>query len=516
MIDSTPNEDSADQWGTKVLDIWRRRNLLGLAVVVVPLAAALSVAASLPNVYRSAALVEVTHEGPADSTQDANPATEAQLQQLTDENLSRSNLQQMITRFDLYPQVRAKGEIEGAIAQMRRDAKVEITDQQHTFGRQTASFSVSFRGSNPTLVSQVANSLADFYVKKSQEQDDARVKSEVSALNTQLDQTKARMDAQQKQVSEFIAAHLQELPEQERVNLAAIDRLNAQLASLTHRRAATVEAGHDIGAPVAANVDDPQSVELARLKAQLETLRGQATDEHPDVKRLKQEIAALSAQEAHRTARPTQAAVSDASLAAAQPAPTEEPHVVRPRETSTNGSSAQIRAQIAAIEQKVYNSPMREQELQTLLAPLSVTRQLYASLSEKLENAQRLQSSHAMDPFRILDPAVPSRDPAGPARLKLVAAGLVVSLLLALLVMMLVEKLDTSFHSVDELRAWTRVPVLASVPNIVVAKDAEKAFSKARWAMVLVAVLAAIGAFGIYVLVRNNETLVWMLSHGRA
>jgi succinoglycan biosynthesis transport protein ExoP len=515
MTDSIPNEDSADPWGTKVLDIWKRRNLLGLAVVVVPLAAALSVAVSLPNVYRSAALVEVTHEGPADSTQDANAATEAQLQQLTDENLSRSNLQQMITRFDLYPQVRAKGEIEGAIAQMRRDAKVEITDQQHTFGRQTASFSVSFRGSNPTLVSQVANSLADFYVKKSQEQDAARTKSEVSALSTQLDETKARMDTQQKQVSEFIAAHLQELPEQERVNLAAIDRLNAQLASLTHRRAASIEPARDIGAPVSATAEDPQAVELARLKAQLEALRGQATDEHPDVKRLKQEIAVLSAQAAHQTARPTQAVVSDAALAGAQPAPTEEPQAVRPRE-STNGSSAQIRAQISAIEQKVYNSPMREQELQTLLAPLSVTRQLYASLSEKLENAQRLQSSHAMDPFRILDPAVPSRDPAGPARLKLVAAGLVVSLLLALLVMLLAEKLDTSFHSVEELRAWTRVPILASVPNIVVAKDAEKAFSKTRWAVVLVAVLAAIGAFGIYVLVHNNETLVWMLSHGRA
>jgi succinoglycan biosynthesis transport protein ExoP len=515
MTDSNPNEESADQWGTKVLDIWKRRNRLGLAVVVVPLAAAVSVAASLPNVYRSAALVEVTHEGPADSTQDANAATEAQLQQLTDENLSRSNLQQMVTRFGLYPKLTAKGQIEGAIAQMRRDAKVEITDQQHTFGRQTASFSVSFRGSNPTLVSQVANSLADFYVKKTQELDAARVKSEVSALNAQLDEAKARMDAQQKQVSEFIAAHLQELPEQERVNLAAIDRLNAQLGSLTHRRAAPVELGRDIAAPVGATVEDPKAVELARLKAQLEALRGQATDEHPDVKRLKQEIAVLSAQEAHQTARPTQAVVSDAALAGAQPAPTEEPQVVRSRE-STNGSSAQIRAQIAAIEQKVYNSPMREQELQTLLAPLSVTRQLYASLSEKLENAQRLQSSHAMDPFRILDPAVPSHDPAGPARLKLVAAGLVVSLLLALLVMLLAEKLDTSFHSVDELRAWTRVPILASVPNIVVAKDAEKAFSKTRWAVVLVVVLAAIGAFGIYVLVHNNETLVWMLSHGRA
>ena len=109
--------------------------------------------------------------------------------------------------------------------------------------------------------------------------------------------------------------------------------------------------------------------------------------------------------------------------------------------------------------------------------------------------------------FRILDPAVPSGLPAAPNRLRLLAMSLVLSLGLAGGALMLAEMLDTSFHSVDELREFTIVPVLVSMPRIVT--DADRPAQRRRFR--LAAAGAVLGlvviAGGSYFIAHGNEQL---------
>jgi peptidoglycan/LPS O-acetylase OafA/YrhL len=63
------------------------------------------------------------------------------------------------------------------------------------------------------------------------------------------------------------------------------------------------------------------------------------------------------------------------------------------------------------------------------------------------------------------------------------------SLGLAAGAVMLAEQLDTSFHTVDDLRTFTRVPVLVSIPRIVTEADA----SRRRWRFRLAAAVAMLG-----------------------
>ncbi len=514
MPEKTSAEDGSGQMGAMLLDVWKRRHWLAGICFLLPLSVVAGVAMSLPNVYRSQSLIEVEHQSTGQQGDDN--AAEQQLQRLNEENMSRTRLQLLIGRFDLYPQLRKKASMEAAIDQMRKDVQVQIKDAEHVWGHSTVAFQVSYRGRNPEQVAQVANELSNFYVQRSQEQGETQAKAQVTALQQQIDQTKAQLDKQQAAVNSFVSAHLQELPEQERVNLAELDRLNGQLSAMNHRSRAVSTIPSATGREeIAAVPPDETDTELERLRSQLATLRAQATDQHPDVVRLKQQIAALSASQArHERLQPIP---TETLVAASSATPGETPDATAETQPRTREESRKaLRASIQSIEQKIYNAPMRAQELQSLMSPLTITRQLYGSLLERMEDAQRLARQRELDPFRILDPAVASRAPAGPDRLRVIAGGLVMALIFALLCVFLAEKLDTSFHSLDELRAFTRVPVLASVPNIVAPRDTAALQRKARWVAVAVAFAAVAGAAVSYAAVHDNESIVWMLTRPRA
>src|SRR5262249_61882292 len=92
-------------------------------------------------------------------------------------------------------------------------------------------------------------------------------------------------------------------------------------------------------------------------------------------------------------------------------------------------------------------------------------RQEEAELAESMEQRQKGEQ------LRILDPAIPATHPAAPQRLKLVPMALALSLGLAAGVVLLIEQLPPAFHTVEELRTFSPVRVLVSIPRIVSAGD---------------------------------------------
>jgi polysaccharide biosynthesis transport protein len=510
-VESSMNEqvpfEEAGRWSTLALAVWMRRRWLALACLAVPLSALAAAVIFLPDRYRSAALVEVEAEPGAVAGEPPAVPIEGQLQRLNEQNLSRAHLKELISRFELYPELRRRGSSEAAIDQMRRDIQIENKDADHVWGHGTVAFQVSFRGRNPERVAEVTNTLASFYVERSREQQDLQAKNTVARLLAQSGETKLRLDAEEKDVNDFITLHLQELPEQVRVNLARLDRLNTELVlSSASRRRSPGERDLSSAAPESARLDG-QELELARLGDELSGMRGKATELHPDVVRLKVEIAALAAaspRPRRRQAAQTAAALPDPELAELR---------------SLEDDKRLLKQTIAATEQKVFNAPKREQELQALLTPYQATRQLYASQLGRLKDARfaaGFERQHALAPFRILDPAVASHESVAPDRLRIAAAGIFLSLLLALFVVLVAEKLDTSFHSLDELRAFSRVPVLVSVPDIVAPRDTIRLARRARAVAFLVVFAAGASAAGTWALVHDNEPLVLMLVRSRA
>jgi len=129
-----------------------------------------------------------------------------------------------------------------------------------------------------------------------------------------------------------------------------------------------------------------------------------------------------------------------------------------------------------------------------------------AQLAESMEQVQKGEQ------FRVLDQAVPNAQPAAPNRPRLLVMALAGAIGLAVAVLLLAEHLDTSFHEVDELRAFSNVPVLASIPRILSGTDLRRRWWRMRLATSAAFVGLVIIAGLAYVAASGNERLVSLLA----
>jgi hypothetical protein len=89
------------------------------------------------------------------------------------------------------------------------------------------------------------------------------------------------------------------------------------------------------------------------------------------------------------------------------------------------------------------------------------------------------------------------------------------SAVLALGVVILAEQRRPAFHSVEDLRAFTTLPVLVRIPRIVTERDLRQGRRWTRLATASALVGLTIIAGLTYVLAQGNEQLVWLLARGR-
>jgi len=177
-----------------------------------------------------------------------------------------------------------------------------------------------------------------------------------------------------------------------------------------------------------------------------------------------------------------------------------------------------LRQSISGYEQRVENVPKRQQEFEELSRDYDATRERYNTLQKRYEEAQlaaTLEQGHNVEQFRILDPALPPRDPSAPNRLRLLALGFIAALGLAVGAVIAAEKLDTSFHAVDELRAFVTIPMLASVPRVESRGEKRRRWRRAALATVSAAAALLLIVPGARYVAHGNEQMVRMIERSR-
>jgi hypothetical protein len=176
---------------------------------------------------------------------------------------------------------------------------------------------------------------------------------------------------------------------------------------------------------------------------------------------------------------------------------------------------ANIHKSISVYQGRVENAPRREQQFQELSRDYSTTKEVYASLLKRYEEAKIAESMEYRqkgEQFRVLDAAVPLRTAAAPRRAWLVFVSLGFALGLGAATIFVSEMLDRSFHSLDELRSFSRVPVLACIPQIVTKGDARA--SRLRFSRVMVSMAVALTGIIVssYILSHENHELVALVA----
>ena len=495
------------------LAIWSRRQWLAVGVFALTLAGTASIATFLPDIYRSTATVLVErHQVPENFVRSSiTGELETRLQTISQEILSRAKLETLIARLALYPDLGNRVPVEVVVEKMRRDIQLELKGvEQLVSGRSaTVAFNLSYRGREPETVAKVTNTLASFYVEENAKIRERQASQTTQFLKDQLAEAKKRVDEQEARVGDFRARHLGELPQQMVVNLATLERLQAQLhlnsANQLRARDQRVRQQGESDAAGAAGAFDTAPAKLARLKRELLDLRTRFSDKYPDVIRVKAEIAALE-RELAGTNPDEDPAAAEAGLS--------EPEAEL---KALKAEEQRLRRDISTYQRRVENSPQREQEFQELSRGFETAKESYASLVKRYEDAQMAESmeqSRQGEQFRILDSAIPAKQPLAPNRIRLLLVGVLLSLGSAAAAAVLAERLDTSFHTFDDLRSFTKVPVLARIPHVATAAETAR-LARRRWlATASITLGLALVVLASYHVAHGNEQLVRMLSRG--
>lgn len=507
------------------LDVWSRRKWLALLVFAAISGGAVSVARSLPNLYRAAVTVLVERQQVSEAfvRPSVTAELETRLQTIREDVMSRSRLSDLISRLGLYPELRQTVPLEALVARMRRDIELELKGVESMMsGRMsTISFTISYGGRDPETVAKVANALAGMYVQDNTRLREGQAARTTEFLKVQLAQVKKELDAYDRRANDFRKNHVGELPQQVQTNLASLERLNTQLRlngdgqlrALDRRERIERQRADAAAAPRQA-ASSPDADRMAKLTQQLDDLRGRFTDAYPDVVRIRGEIDALRRQNTGGPAPDGQPGAPGDLVARL----TESVADVDTELRALKDEERVLRQTIASYEQRVENVPERQQEFEEISRDAEATRERYDTLLKRYEEAQlaeSLEQGPSVEQFRVLDAALPPRDPIAPNRMRLLALGIVLAFGLAVGAMLAAEKLDTAFHRAEDLRAFAGVPMLGRLPLI--PSRAQTRRNRRRAALLAVSAIAAVVLIiaGSRYVARGNEQIVRLMERSR-
>lgn len=496
--------------------LWERRKWLSIIIFGVLFSAVVGIVLFLPNIYKSTAtvLVERDHAPETFARPTAGVEVDTRLRAISEQILSRSRLQNLVSLYNLYPEMRKRSPLEEVVERMRRDIRLELKGAERLGGPSaTVAFALSYQGRDPKTVSLVANTLASFYIEENWKARGRQATETAEFFKIQLDEMRKRLDEQGRKVSEFKTRHPGDNPQQAQANLAALDRLNMQLRVNMERLTRVMERRETLAKQLgdalpygSLGSPGPNAERIGKLRQELRELRTRYSDQYPDVIRLKTEIAALERGD-HAEAR------SDPAVPRLKQALNE----VEAEIQGIKEEDGRLQKAMAAYYRKIEGAQAEAPEVPELLRNYEATKDLYSSLLKRYADAQHAESWEVRqkgEMFRILDPAVPANHPSAPNRFRLILMGLVLSLGAAVFAAVLADQMDTTFHTVDDLRAFTKVPVLVSIPYIATEADGIRKRQRIRLAAVAAVLgLALIIGFSYYV-AHENEGIVKMVSRG--
>lgn len=529
-----------------------KRNKWMIVLPMITLTAAIGyVVYRLPSIYESTSLLTV--KPPTISANLVQPLSDEGLSQrlstINQEVLSRSSLEPMIQKYDLYKVERSSGmPMELVVDRMYKNIRVDL---ENTGNDKVAAFRIRYRDRDPLAARNVTAELASKYVN-AQVQNSVEIAESTNELfERQLNEKKTALDDLEKQRLDIMTQNVATLPESEQGLVAQLQGLRSRDDSIVKekqtlfnekgRLSDAISANNrqmrlieDFGeketqdsARMASQIEDtPAYAQLiqkrADLMGQLDNLLKVYKEKHPAVIAKQSEIARLN-DEVENLRKSTDKRVAVASRASERKADLQKKNLEleNQRITAQIGQLEQQIAQkdverqqnagqISVLESRINSIPSVKVALEGINQRYQSAKATYDEILKKKNDAETVvgvETSAQGETIRVQDPANVPQSPVAPKRFLLTMVGTGIGLVLGLFIAAFFEVPRLfKIQNIDDAKHYTGLPVLASVPPLL--SVAEKTWIRRSSQLRLAAgVAAAIGVIPLIVIILQATRL---------
>jgi uncharacterized protein involved in exopolysaccharide biosynthesis len=512
----------------------RRRKRICITIFSVIFGLALILALVLPPLFESQATILVMEqEIPEQYVQSGLSSYAAErIELITRQIMSFSNLKSVVEKFNLYHNLVADGQIGKAVGNLKDSIEIEMVntsfyDKSGRPNTATTAFTLAYLGEEPATVQKVTQALASLYVEEDTKAKAKQVAVTADFIENELNVLKEQIKTYEKKISDFKSTHIGQLPENTAANIQAqervqrdIDNIDSQLRNLEDRKIylkgqlATIEPLNPIMSEQGKLTQNPKE-RLKTLRLELIRLQSILSDKHPDIKKLKSEIAELEAQVgesddsvakvkllSEKQSKLTElksklgprhpdvvtlenevSALSKevdkllttkSSLEVAQEHPDNPAYInimtqIVSADTEIRSlldRQLKLKSDMEQYQGKIESAPSVEKEYNELTMDYANAKKKYDDMLNKSMEARvamQLQESQYGERFLIAEPAFLPQKPSKPNRLAILLLGFVLAFGAGASIAAILEGLDHSVKTDDELGRIMGVPVLSTI-----------------------------------------------------
>jgi uncharacterized protein involved in exopolysaccharide biosynthesis len=473
------------------------------------------VAFVVPNTYVSQAEMQITPSqiSPQIVQSTLNQLLTDRISQMENDILSRTSLSTLIQdpHLNLYEKERASEPLEDVIETMRtQDIRIQIVSLPSNGGMRASAFTISFYYSNPKKAHDTVQALITRFEDANQTTQRRQQNVLTSFVDDELSEAKANLDKLNEDLTKFRIANQGRLPEQSELNMAQLNSLQSQangandalnrlaqerLEAETHLQ--TLQSQMDLlrlydkenetaATPVVARQNERLAFlnkAIADGELQLAQLKLIYKSTYPDIKNAENNLALLraerdklQAEQAAEEAKPRPVEKKTTNYASAQSitqlqgqidATDAQLKVLDMQRQDRVKAQNEVGKAITAYQERLAATSSIEAAYSDMRRDAGAAAEKYQELLSKKGLAEQngdLLQRKAGETLDVLDPPSLPTQPAKPNRWEIVGGGVMISFILGLALAGFQEAKDTSLKNLKDVRAYTNVPVLSSIP----------------------------------------------------
>ncbi|MGI4854095.1 MAG: GumC family protein [Janthinobacterium lividum] len=404
---------------------------------------------------------------------------DARLASMKEQILSRSRIQPIIERFNLYPGEKMDARVDAT----RKNIDIKPIHSEISRANGLPGFFILFTAGDARTAQQVCSEITSLFVGEDLKSREQSAQGTTDFLESQLIEAKSALDTQDAKMADFQRKYVGKLPGQQAPNLDMLTSLNTQLQASTQQLARMEQdrayqqsllsqqqtARDSMGMPTATAATDERQTELARLQAEEVDLTARYTPDYPDVVSTRRKIADLK-----RTMQSKPASVSTPGVAKA-PESIGIQQLRAALQASDAGINAkrnevaQIQGNVRLYQERISSSPLVEEEYKALVRDNDTAKKFYDDLLAKMNQskmANSLQRRQQGEQFSLMDAANLPDSPSYPKRPLFGIGGFVLGLLIGGVVSALLEYRNTALRNEEDVYAFLQLNTLVAIERV--------------------------------------------------